>query len=118
MENEVLEKLEVFLQNLRCEDIQRTSLVQLESCKRERNKLENLQNGYDSLLDSIKPSEKIILNDYVDQIQNVAFAEQQEAYMQGMIDAFQILCGIGMLSTNEKVKTTIEKLKNDFSKNR
>ena len=29
MENEVLEKLEVFLQNLRCEDTHRSSLVHL-----------------------------------------------------------------------------------------
>ncbi len=33
-----------------------------------------------------------------------AFAEQQEAYLQGMIDAFQILFGLGVLSANENVE--------------
>ena len=116
MENEVLEKLEVFLQNLRCEDTHRSSLVHLESCKREQKKLDGLQNGYNKLLASIKSSEKKELIDYVEQLWSAAYAEQQEAYLQGLLDAFQILFGLGMLSPNENVKSIIEKIKNDSSK--
>lgn len=31
--------------------------------------------------------------------------------MQGMMDAFQILCGLGILSTNENVEKIIARLK-------
>lgn len=106
----------MFLQNLRCEDIHRPSLVFLESCKQEQKKLDSLQNGYERLLENLRFSEKITLSEYVEQAQKTAFAEQQEAYLQGMFDTFQILCWLGMFSTNEKVKSIIEKVKNDSSK--
>lgn len=35
MKNEVTEKLELFLQNLRCEDMGRETLVHLDSCRME-----------------------------------------------------------------------------------
>ena len=68
------------------------------------------------ILASIKSSEKKELIDYVEQLWSAAFAEQQEAYLQGLLDAFQILFGLGMLSPNENVKSIIEKIKNDSSK--
>ena len=77
---------------------------------------EYAQNGYNKLLASIKSSEKKELIDYVEQLWSAAFAEQQEAYLQGLLDAFQILFGLGMLSPNENVKSIIEKIKNDSSK--
>ncbi len=33
------------------------------------------------------------LERYIEQMQSKAFAEQQQAYLQGMLDAFQILFG-------------------------
>lgn len=36
MENEVMEKLVLFLQNLRCENVNREALVHLDSCEREK----------------------------------------------------------------------------------
>ncbi len=39
MKNEVTEKLELFLQNLRCEDMKRETLVHLDSCQEESERL-------------------------------------------------------------------------------
>ena len=39
MKNEVTEKLELFLQNLRCEDTKRETLVHLDSCQEESERL-------------------------------------------------------------------------------
>lgn len=39
MKNEVTEKLEAFLQNLRCEDAKRETLVHLDSCQKEAGTL-------------------------------------------------------------------------------
>lgn len=109
------EKLEVFIQNLRCENLHRETLIHLENCMREKKILETLKDGYNGLMKSINSSEKMIIDNYIEQIQKVAFAEQQEAYLQGMIDAFQILSGLGILSTNENILSIIEKIKNDAS---
>ena len=47
MENEVMEKLVLFLQNLRCENVNRETLVHLAGCKREKEGLRNLRTGYE-----------------------------------------------------------------------
>ncbi len=41
MKNEIIEKLELFLQNLRCEDAGRETLVHLDSCQAESKDLPN-----------------------------------------------------------------------------
>lgn len=48
---------------------------------------------------------------YIEQMQAVSFEEQQEAYCQGVIDCVQILSGLGLLESDEKIKRAIEKLK-------
>ena len=48
----------------------------------------------------------------MEQMLSKSFAKQQEAYLQGMLDAFQILCGLGMLSTNDNVEKILGRLKN------
>lgn len=46
MKNEVTEKLELFLQNLRCEDMGRETLVHLDSCRMESERLAELEEEY------------------------------------------------------------------------
>ena len=112
MKNEVTEKLEVFLQNLRCEDAKRETLVHLDSCQKEAERLAGLEEQYTQAMDGLEQRSRAILEHYIEQILSKAFAEQQEAYLQGMIDAFQIFCGLGILSTNENVEKIIARLKN------
>lgn len=38
--------------------------------------------------------------------------KMQEAYLQGMLDAVQILCGLGILSSNKNVEKIIADLAN------
>lgn len=112
MKNEVTEKLELFLQNLRCEDMDRQTLIHLDSCRIESERLAELEEGYQQTMEHLDHSSRIILERYIEQVLSKGFAEQQEAYLQGLLDAFQILCGLGILSTNENVEKIIEHLKN------
>lgn len=116
MTNEIIEKLELFLQNLRCEDAGRETLVHLHSCRIESKRLAELEQEYGQIIDGLENSSKTILECYKEQLLSKAFAEQQEAYLQGMIDAFQILCGLGILSTNENVEKIVTKLTNGSPK--
>ena len=112
MKNEVTEKLELFLQNLRCEDAERETLVHLDSCREETERLAGLEEEYTQVMDGLDQRSRAILENYIKQILSKAFAEQQEAYLQGLLDAFQILCGLGILSTNQNVEKIIDCLKN------
>ncbi len=112
MSNEVTEKLEIFLQNLRCEDRKRETLVHLDSSRIESERLEKLKKGYRQVANKLELSDRTVLEAYMEQMLSTAFAEQQEAYLQGMLDAFQILCGLGILSTNENVEKIIADLQN------
>ena len=112
MKNEVTEKLELFLQNLRCEDTKRETLVHLDSCQEEAERLAALEEGCRQVMDGLDQISRSVLEQYMEQMLSKSFADQQEAYLQGMLDAFQILCGLGMLSTNDNVEKIIGRLKN------
>ena len=114
--NEAAEKLEVYLQNVRCEDAKRETLVHLDSCQKEAERLAGLEEQYTQVMDGLEQRSRAILEHYIEQILSKAFAEQQEAYLQGLLDAFQILCGLGILLTNKNVEKKIGYLKNGLPK--
>lgn len=105
--------MEVFLQNLRCENTNRETLVHLDICREEAERLIGMEEKYSRVMDGLDQYSKSILKQYTEQMMSKAFAEQHEAYLQGMLDAFQILYGVGILSTNENVEKIITHLKND-----
>lgn len=63
-------------------------------------------------MNGLDPISRSVLEQYMEQMLSKSFAKQQEAYLQGMLDAFQILCGLGMLSTNDNVEKILGRLKN------
>ena len=111
MRNEVWEKVTDFLQELRCSDMQRTGLVHLDNCIAEKEKLKLSKAQYVKCLDNISAQEKEIIEEYVMQLQQVAFEEQQEAYCQGIVDALQILSGLQLIPINENIQNLIKKLR-------
>lgn len=113
MENEVMEKLVLFLQNLRCENVNRETLVHLAGCKREKEGLRNLRTGYEELKERMFASDKDLLEKYMEQVERVAFEEQQEVYLQGIMDAFQVLEGLGVIRASEKIENLIKHIEND-----
>lgn len=115
MTNEVMEKLEIFLQNLRCENRNRETFVHLENCRIEMEKLQKQREVFVQTLNKADSSERKILEGYIEQMQAAAFEEQQEAYLQGFIDAFQIFCGTDLITVNEDVRKIISKLNGDAS---
>lgn len=103
MENEVTEKLVLFLQNLRCEDAGRETLVHLAGSKREKENLRDFRTGYGKLKERMPVSDKDYLEKYVKQMERVAFEEQQEAYLQGT----------GVIRASEKIENLIREIEND-----
>lgn len=111
MSNEVWERVVDFLVDLRCSDMQRKSLVHLDGCKIEKEKLNALIPEYAKTCGSIAIEKKEVIEEYVTQLQKVSFEEQQEAYCQGIVDALQILSGLQLIPMNENIQKLIEKLR-------
>lgn len=80
MKNEVTEKLELLLQNLRCEDTNRETLVHLDSCWEESKRLAGMEEKYRQVINELDQHSKSVLEQYTEQIMVKAFAEQQETY--------------------------------------
>ena len=97
MENQIWEKVALFLKELRCEDIKRSSIIHLDSCRNEKEYLKELKKVYDKEIVNLPKEQKKNIFDYMEQLQVVSFEEQQEAYCQGIMDCVQILVGLGLL---------------------
>ncbi len=110
MKNEIWEKVFTFFMDLRCSEKHRKSRVELESCVAEKKKLEILQKEYTRIEELLSEKDKLTLHEYVEQLKQVSFEEQQEAYCQGIIDTLQILSGMGLLPINEDIQKLIEKM--------
>ena len=111
MENQIWEKVALFLKELRCEDIKRSSIIHLDSWRNEKEYLKELKKVYDKEIVNLPKEQKKNIFDYMEQLQVVSFEEQQEAYCQGIMDCVQILVGLGLLEMNGKITQAVEKLK-------
>ena len=111
MEYQIWEKVALFLKELRCEDIKRSSIIHLDSCRKEKEYLKELKKVYDKEIVNLPKEQKKNIFDYMEQLQVVSFEEQQEAYCQGIMDCVQILVGLGLLEMNGKITQAVEKLK-------
>lgn len=94
-------------------NVKRETLIHLAGCKRENERLIDLWTGYENLKERVSVSDKEFLERYMEQAERVAFEEQQEAYLQGMIDAFQVLQGLGAIRASEKIENLIQHIEND-----
>ena len=91
-------------------------MVHLDSCQIESERLAELEEEYRQTMIELEDSSRVVLERYTDQMQSKAFAEQQEAYLQGILDAFQILSGLGILLSNQNVEKLIAHLEKDSPK--
>ena len=111
MESQVWVKVSLFLKELRCEDIKRNSVIHLESCQKEKKALKIFRQVWEKEQKNLSELQQRAICNYIEQMQAVSFEEQQEAYCQGVIDCVQILSGLGLLESDEKIKRAIEKVK-------
>jgi len=67
-------------------------------------------------MNGLDPISRSVLEQYMEQMLSKSFAKQQEAYLQGILDAFQILSGLGILLSNQNVEKLIAHLEKDSPK--
>ena len=59
---------------------------------------------YEKFLSELSAEQKNFLENYMDIVDHAHFQEQQRTYYQGIVDAVQILAGLGIVKESVKVK--------------
>ena len=59
---------------------------------------------------SIPKEDRGLLEDYMDAVDHAHYKEEQRAYYQGMVDAIQILEGLGIITKTAKVRGLLRRI--------
>ena len=102
--NEVFERLSEVFEELRSEADEREYSIQTKEAKNADKELKKANREYDKLLSELSAEQKYFLENYMDIVDHAHFQEQQRAYYQGIVDAVQILAGLGIVKESVKVK--------------
>ena len=102
--NEVFEKLSEVFEELRSEADEREYCIQQEDTKKADKELKKANWEYEKFLSELSAEQRIFLENYMDIVDHAHFQEQQRAYYQGIVDAVQILAGLGIVKESVKVK--------------
>lgn len=95
--NEVMEKTMDFLMELRCGNIHRDTLLHLDECKERKAELKRVEPAFLEFQKSCPKEQQTVITEYMELLEQLNIAQQQEAYCQGMVDAVQILAGLHLL---------------------
>ena len=102
--NEVFEKLSEVFEELRSEAGEREYSIQTEEAKKADKELKKENREYEKFLSELSAEQRNFLENYMDSVDHAHFQEQQRAYYQGIVDAVQILAGLGIVKESVKVK--------------
>lgn len=108
MNNIVWERAAQFLKELRCEDIERSSNIKLPEYQLAIKEKGTYQKIYEQIVSGIKEADKDVIEKYVSIVEKCAEEENQQSYLQGMVDMILLLGGIGILRIPDDL---IEKVK-------
>ena len=102
--NEVFEKLSEVFEELRSDAGEREYSIQTEEAKKADKELKKENREYEKFLSDLSTEQRNFLENYMDIVDHAHFQEQQRAYYQGIVDAVQILAGLGIVKESVKVK--------------
>lgn len=111
MNNEIWKKTAVFLKELRCEDTGRDSYIELPDYIEALKEKRESEKGMGEILSQLDEKSRFYIQDYIDKTEKCVEEENQQAYLQGMVDILMILSGIGILKIPEDILEWIGKLK-------
>ena len=108
--NEVFETLSGILEELRSESGERKYSIQTEEAQGANKELKKKNKSYEKFLLDISADDRAFLEDYMETLEHAHYQEEQRAYYQGMVDAIQILAGLGIVQPREKVKELLKRI--------
>lgn len=110
MEKMVWDKVKGFLEVLRCEDVDRESIVDTKELQEAKQTLFNQTAVYQQCIANIQKEDQDKIKDYVEALKAYSSEECQQSYLQGMVDCMLILCGAGILKPKSKLENLLKTL--------
>ena len=110
--NEVFERLSDVFEELRSDAGEREYSIQTEEAKKADKELKKENREYEKFLSDLSTEQRNFLENYMDIVDHAHFQEQQRAYYQGIVDAVQILAGLGLVFNADGVKDILLELFN------
>lgn len=109
--NEVFETLSDVFEELRSEAGEREYSIQTEESQKANKELKKKNKEYEKYLSNISSEDRIFLEDYMETLDHAHYHEEQRAYYQGMVDAIQILVGLGIVQERKGVRELLKKVR-------
>lgn len=97
-------QVEQFLYQLHFEDTDRESHYESQAYKEALEEKERKSSAFKAVLERLTGTDGHAIKEYLQASDQCAYEEIQQAYVQGMIDCMEILCGAGILKTSQIVK--------------
>lgn len=110
MEKLVWDKVKGFLEVLRCEDVDRESIVDTRELQEAKQTLSNRTTVYQQYIANIQKEDQDKIKDYVEALKAYSSEECQQSYLQGMVDCMLILCGAGILKPKLELESLLKTL--------
>lgn len=107
--NEFYEAMANFLEEMRSDLLERDYTVALEDWKEAEAERKRMQKKKESHMEKLTDADKAFWEEYFETLDHAHFKEEQRSYYQGMMDAVQMLGGLGLIKTSGNAKKLIEK---------
>lgn len=107
MEKLVWDKVKGFLEVLRCEDVDRESIVNTKELQEAKQTLSNQTAVYQQCIANIQKEDQEKIKGYVEALNAYSSEECRQSYLQGMVDCMTILCGAGILKPKSELETLL-----------
>lgn len=103
MDGTLWEKVEQFLYQLHYEDMDRESHYESKTYLAALRVKEALEESFQETIEQLSERERNAVQEYLDAEERCVYEENQQAYVQGMIDCIEILSGAGILKSKKDV---------------
>ena len=108
MEKVVWDKVKQFLESLRCEDIDRESMVDTPELQEAKELFSDKAAIYQHCIADFPQKDQKKIEDYVEALKSYSYEECQQAYLQGIVDCMLILYSAGILKPRQELEALLK----------
>lgn len=100
MQNKIWEQVGQFLNRLRCENVTRSTAVEVPEYRETQEKMERLREKCEVMIQQLPQEQQQLILEWMAKSEDMNSLEGQKAYCQGYVDCILLLSGMGLLSQN------------------